>query len=91
MREPTEHWMLVVIRNPIGAGIGLLALLTFLAMALSTLGEGAGARDGWYRLEVERRAGRISATCGGGPAPGCTDGHWRFEAHGLQASYLLGR
>jgi hypothetical protein len=176
MREPIKPRMLVVVRNPIGAGIGLLALLAFLALALSALGEGAGMRDGdhrvreiratsapliatdlagfqermrrqgrgyardtdslvrawltqfprrewrkmrdwtdyhgvhgsatrsgfvvetmsapdadgWYRLEVERAAGRITATCGGGPAPGCTDGHWRFQAHGLPASYLLG-
>jgi hypothetical protein len=47
--------------------------------------------DGWYRLEVERKAGRITATCGGWPTPGCTEGRWRYEAHGLPASYLLGR
>ncbi len=47
--------------------------------------------DGWYRLEVERKAGRIAATCGGRPTPGCTDGRWRLQAHGLPASYLLGR
>jgi hypothetical protein len=47
--------------------------------------------DGWYRLEVERRAARILATCGGSPAPGCVGGRWRIQAHGLPASYLLGR
>jgi hypothetical protein len=177
MREPTKLWMLVVVRHPIGAGVSLLALLAFLALVLSALGDGAGARDGgrrvreiratsapliasdlagfqermrrqgrgyapdtdslldawlrqfprrdwhkmrewtdyhgvqasatrsgfvietmsapdadgWYRLEVQRKAGRIAATCGGGPVPGCMDGGWRFQAHGLPASYLLGR
>ena len=47
--------------------------------------------DGWYRLEVERRAGRVTATCGGAPATGCRDGHWRIERHGLIRRYLLGR
>ena len=47
--------------------------------------------DGWYRLEVERAAGRITTSCGGSPAPGCVEGRWRFQAHGLPASYLLGR
>jgi hypothetical protein len=47
--------------------------------------------DGWYRLEVKRKAGRITATCGGSPAPGCRKGRWRIQAHGLVASYLLGR
>ena len=46
--------------------------------------------DGWYRLEVERKAGRITATCGG-PTPGCSKGRWRYQEHGLPASYLLGR
>jgi hypothetical protein len=47
--------------------------------------------DGWFRLEVERRAGRIAASCGGSPAPGCVEGRWRLHAHGLVARYLLGR
>jgi hypothetical protein len=170
--------MLVLVRNPIGVGAGLVALLAFLALLLTTLGDSAGAgrdrnrtvresratsatliasdlagfqermrrqgrgyapdtatlvhawlrqfprrdwrmmrdwteyhglhasatssgfvletmsapdADGWFRLEVRRAAGRIVATCGGSPAPGCSDGHWRVSAHGLPASYLLGR
>jgi hypothetical protein len=170
--------MLVLVRNPIGAGAGLVALLAFLALLLTTLGDSAGAggdrnrtvrearatsatliasdlagfqermrrqgrgyapdtdtlvdawlrqfprsewrrmRDwteyhglqasatrsgfaietmsapdanGWFRLEVRRAAGHIVATCGGSLAPGCTNGHWRYSAHGLPASYLLGR
>jgi hypothetical protein len=47
--------------------------------------------DGWYRLEVDRRARRVSATCGGSPAPGCVSGHWRTEDFGLVRRYVLGR
>jgi hypothetical protein len=47
--------------------------------------------DGWYRLVVDRRARRVSATCGGDPAPGCAHGRWRIEDHGLVRRYLLGR
>ncbi len=170
--------MVVLVRNPIGAGAGLLALLAFLALTLSMLDGSAGAggdgnrtvrearatsapliasdlagfqermrrqgrgyapdketlldrwltqfpprerrkmlnwteyhgvqasatgsgfvvetvsapdANGWFRLEVRREAGRIIATCGGSPAPGCSEGHWRYSAHGLPASYLLGR
>jgi hypothetical protein len=168
--------MLVVIRNPIGAGVSLLALLAFAALVLSMLGdhggrdrnrtvrearassapliasdlagfqermrrqgrgyapdtaalinawlrqfprrdrrkmrdwtsyhgvEGSATRsgfvvetmsapdaDGWFRLEVRPRAGRIVTTCGGSPVPGCREGRWRFQAHGLPAAYLLGR
>ena len=56
MREPIKPRMLVVVRNPIGVGIGLLALLAVLAPALSALGEGAGTRDG------DRRVREIRAT-----------------------------
>jgi len=169
--------MLVLVRNPIGAGVSLLAMLAFLAVVLSSLDDSAAGRDrdrtvrearatsapliasdlagfqermrrqgrgyardttalihawlrqfprrdwgkmrdwanyhgaegsatksgfvvetmsapdadGWFRLEVRRRAGRIIATCGGSLAPGCREGHWRFSSHGLPASYLLGR
>ena len=51
----------------------------------------APAADGWYRLKVDRRARRVSATCGGSPAPGCVGGRWRIEDHGLVRRYLLGR
>ena len=178
MREPTIAWMVVLVRHPVGAGLSLLGLVTFVAFVLSALvDEGGAARDGnrrvreirassapliasdlagfqermrrdgrgyardtealvdawltqfprrerrkmrdwtqyhgvqasatrsgfaiqtasapdadgWYRLDVERKAGRIVATCGGAPTPGCADGRWRFQAHGLVASYLLGR
>jgi hypothetical protein len=171
-------WMVILVRNPIGAGLGLLAVVAFAAFVLSTLEDGSGAvrdgdsrvreirassapliasdlagfqermrregrgyarttgtlidawlrqfprserrkmrdwtdyhgvqgsatrsgfvietasapdADGWFRLEVERKAGRITASCGGSPAPGCAKGRWRFQAHGLVASYLLGR
>jgi hypothetical protein len=47
--------------------------------------------DGWYRLAVDRRAGRVAARCGGSPAPGCANGRWRIGTHGLDVSYLLGR
>lgn len=50
----------------------------------------APAADGWYRLEVDRRAHRVNATCGGSPAPGCINGHWRYQDRGLARSYLLG-
>ena len=170
--------MAVLVRKPIGAGAGLLALLAFLALALSTPDGSAGAggdrnrtvrearatsapliasdlagfqermrrqgrgyatdtetlvdrwltqfprserrkmrdwteyhgvhasatrssfvvetvsapdADGWFQLEVRRGAGRTIATCGGSPAPGCSAGHWELSAHGLAASYLLGR
>jgi hypothetical protein len=170
--------MVILVRNPIGAGLSLLAVVAFAAFVLSTLDDGGGAvgdgnrrvreirassapliasdmagfqermrrqgrgyapdtgalvdawlrqfprrewrkmrdwteyhgvegsatrsgfvietasapdADGWFRLEVERKAGRITASCGGSPAPGCAKGRWRFQAHGLVASYLLGR
>lgn len=169
--------MLILVRNPLGAGVSLLAMLAFLGLVLSTLDDRAAGRDpnrtvrearatsapvlasdlagfqermrrqgrgyapdtaalihawlkqfprrdwgmmrdwanyhlaegsatksgfvvetmsapdadGWFRLEVRRRAGRIIATCGGSLAPECTEGRWRFSAHGLTASYLLGR
>jgi hypothetical protein len=51
----------------------------------------APGANGWFRLEVEREAGRITATCGGSPAPGCRKGRWHYQAHGLPARYLLGR
>ena len=50
----------------------------------------APAADGWYRLTVDRRAHRVSATCGGSPAPGCVHGRWQTEDHGLIRRYLLG-
>lgn len=43
--------------------------------------------DGWYRLTVDRRAGRVTARCGGDPAPGCSRGRWRIGTHGLPRSY----
>jgi hypothetical protein len=51
----------------------------------------APAADGWFRLVVDRRAGRVSATCGGDPAPGCVNGRWSTLDHGLVRSYVLGR
>ncbi len=45
---------------------------------------------GFFKLEVDRRAKTVSATCGGDPAPGCRGGRWRIGRHGLQESYLLG-
>jgi len=68
---------------------GVQASATGSGFAIETMS--APEADGWYRLAVERKAGRISATCGGSPAPGCVEGRWRFQAHGLPASYLLGR
>ncbi|HEX6652780.1 MAG TPA: hypothetical protein VF072_08555 [Thermoleophilaceae bacterium] len=44
---------------------------------------------GW--LVVDRPARRVSATCGGDPAPGCVNGRWRILDHGLVRRYLLGR
>ena len=46
--------------------------------------------DGWFRVEVDRRSRRVSATCGGEPAPGCASGRWRLEGFGHASSYLLG-
>jgi hypothetical protein len=51
---------------------------------------GPGA-DGWYRLEVDRRAGRVERTCGGEPTPGCVRGRWPADSHGLSDRYLLWR
>jgi hypothetical protein len=68
---------------------GVQASATSSGFAIETAS--APDANGWYRLEVERKTGRIAATCGGGPTPGCADGLWRFQAHGLPASYLLGR
>jgi len=51
---------------------------------------GPGA-SGWYRLEVDRRAGTVERTCGGDPAPTCRKGRWPKDAHGAVDSYLLGR
>jgi len=51
---------------------------------------GPGA-SGWFRLEVDRRAGTVERTCGGDPAPTCRAGHWPKNAHGAVDSYLLGR
>jgi hypothetical protein len=45
--------------------------------------------DGWFRLEVDRRAGRVALTCGGSPAPGCTGGRWRLDRFGLIPADLL--
>jgi hypothetical protein len=50
---------------------------------------GPGA-SGFFRLEVDRRAKTVLASCGGEPAPGCRHGRWRIERHGLLESYLLG-
>ena len=50
---------------------------------------GPGA-SGWFSIEVDRRARRVEAACGGEPAPGCRNGRWRIARHGLQESYLLG-
>ncbi len=50
---------------------------------------GPGA-SGFFRIEVDREAGTVSATCGGDPAPRCTNGRWRVEQHGLPRAYLLG-
>jgi hypothetical protein len=47
--------------------------------------------DGWFRVEVDRAAGRVDATCGGSPAPGCVAGRWAIGEFGLSAEYLLGR
>jgi hypothetical protein len=45
----------------------------------------------WFRLDVDRAAGRISATCGGNPTEYCNDGHWPIDAFGGYHSFLLGR
>jgi hypothetical protein len=45
----------------------------------------------WARLEVDRQARRVTATCGGAPTVYCTDGRWRIEEHGVSRGYLLGR
>jgi hypothetical protein len=68
---------------------GLQASATRRSFVIETVS--APMADGWYRLEVDRRARRVSATCGGSPAPGCVNGHWRFQDRGLPRSYLLGR
>jgi hypothetical protein len=47
--------------------------------------------DGWFRVEVDRAARTVEATCGGSPAPGCVAGRWSVEEFGLSDSYLLGR
>jgi hypothetical protein len=46
--------------------------------------------DGWFRIEVDRAAGRVELRCGGEPAPGCAAGRWRLERFGLTPGYLLG-
>ena len=47
--------MLVLVRNPVGAGLSLLAVPAFVAFALSTLeGEGGGAGDGDRRVREIR-------------------------------------
>jgi hypothetical protein len=51
----------------------------------------APGRSGWYRLTVDRRAGRVLARCGGDPAPGCRGGRWQIQQYGLIRRYLLGR
>ena len=68
---------------------GLQAGATRRGFVIETMS--APAADGWYRLEVDRRAQRVSATCGGSPAPGCVHGHWRYQDRGLPRSFLLGR
>jgi hypothetical protein len=45
--------------------------------------------DGWFRLEVDRRASRVEPRCGGWPAPGCVRGRWRLDDFGLRPSDLL--
>ena len=47
--------------------------------------------SGFFRVEIDREAGTVSATCGGDPAPRCVNGRWRVEQHGLERAYLLGR
>jgi len=55
MREPTMAWMLVLVRNPIGAGLSLLAVLALAAFVLSTLdGEGGALPDGDRRVREIR-------------------------------------
>jgi hypothetical protein len=68
---------------------GVLASATASGFVVET--SSAPGTDGWYRLKVDRRAGRIRATCGGTPAPGCRRGRWRIGSHGLNKRYLLGR
>jgi hypothetical protein len=68
---------------------GLQASATHSGFVVETMS--APDANGWFRLEVRRAAGRVVATCGGSPAPGCSDGHWRVPEHGLPVSYLLGR
>jgi len=67
---------------------GVHASATRRAFVIETVS--APAADGWYRLAVNRRARSVSATCGGDPAPGCVNGRWRIESHGLVRAYLLG-
>jgi hypothetical protein len=52
--------MLVLVRNPFGAGAGLVGLLAFLALLLTTLGDAAGA--GRDRNRTVREARATSAT-----------------------------
>jgi hypothetical protein len=46
--------------------------------------------SGFFRIDVDRDARTVRATCGGDPAPGCVAGRWRVESQGLRRSYLLG-
>jgi hypothetical protein len=68
---------------------GVRASATRHGFAIETLS--VPGADGWYRLEVDRRARRVAATCGGDPAPGCVDGRWAIAAFGQVRGYLLGR
>jgi hypothetical protein len=68
---------------------GVDASATRTAFVIET--SSAPGRDGWYRLTVDRRAGRIDARCGGSPTPGCRDGRWRVGRYGQVRRYLLGR
>jgi hypothetical protein len=45
--------------------------------------------SGWFRLAVDDRTDRVTATCGGTPAPGCRRGRWNPTDHGHAPRYYL--
>ena len=68
---------------------GVRASATRTSFVIETMS--APTADGWYRIVEDRRAQRVSATCGGNPASGCVDGRWRIADRGLVRRYVLGR
>jgi hypothetical protein len=95
--------MVVVIRHPLTVLLAAASLVVALAAVGNEGRRGsdpnhrvreirassAPGTDGWFRVSVDRRGGRVTLACGGSPAPGCRAGRWRLDDFGLRPRDLL--